>query len=208
MAKNKLETISGNTFNGPTNIFSGDYNAGLGENIKEPVASYTTVPVWRTPFTLAVLTWLSVIIGVAGLFPIYKVFEPLIQVFTLHTLNLGKETSIPNTTIYVTLSILALFFFCICLFLRKVVKNETRHALIFDFSIKGSDGRITLDKVKPGKCPICGGKMKYYNKVTEWKDITDSEGRTEREILKRRPVLECKRNPDHWFLVDPAEDKI
>ncbi len=57
-------------------------------------------------------------------------------------------------------------------------------------------------------CPQCGGKMKYYNKPVEWREILRSDGSTKREVTKRIPVLECKRNAEHWYAVDPAEDRV
>lgn len=54
----------------------------------------------------------------------------------------------------------------------------------------------------------CGGKMKYYNKPIEWREILRSDGSIKREVTKRIPVLECKRNAEHWYSVDPAGDKI
>lgn len=50
--------------------------------------------------------------------------------------------------------------------------------------------------------------MKYYSKPIEWVDKYYSDGRTKREVTKRIPVLECKRNSEHWYEVDPAEDKV
>lgn len=52
------------------------------------------------------------------------------------------------------------------------------------------------------------GKMKYYNKPVEWREILRSDGSTKREVTKRIPVLECRRNAEHWYAVDPAEDRV
>ena len=50
--------------------------------------------------------------------------------------------------------------------------------------------------------------MKYFNKAIKWRDITYSDGRTKREVIKRVPALQCKRNSDHWFEVDPAAERL
>ena len=50
--------------------------------------------------------------------------------------------------------------------------------------------------------------MRYYNKLIEWVDTYYSDGKTKREITKRSPALECKRNSEHWYRVDTAEDRI
>ena len=51
-------------------------------------------------------------------------------------------------------------------------------------------------------------KMKYYNKQIEWVDKLYSDGKVKREVTKRIPVLECKRNSNHCYVVDYAEDKV
>lgn len=50
--------------------------------------------------------------------------------------------------------------------------------------------------------------MKYYNKPVEWIDRCYGDGKIKREITKRMPVIECTRNSEHCFRVDPAEDRI
>lgn len=50
--------------------------------------------------------------------------------------------------------------------------------------------------------------MKYFNKAVEWKDIKYSDGRTKREVIKKVPALQCMRNLEHWFKVDPASDRV
>lgn len=40
------------------------------EDLIEESATYQPEPLWRSPFTLAVLSWVSVIIGVLGIVPI------------------------------------------------------------------------------------------------------------------------------------------
>ena len=43
------------------------------------------------------------------------------------------------------------------------------------------------------------GKMKYYNKPIECRHG---------KITKAIPALECLRNHEHWYKVEPAEDRI
>lgn len=70
------------------------------------------------------------------------------------------------------------------------------------------EGRLHIEKIHIEKCPICGGKMKYFNKPVEWIDVLNSDGKIKREVTKRVPALQCKRNSEHWYRVDPAEDKL
>ena len=48
-------------------------------------------------------------------------------------------------------------------------------------------------------------KNALLHKPTQWIDRTDQNGVRHREVTERVPALECKRNPKHWFEVDPAE---
>lgn len=88
------------------------------------------------------------------------------------------------------------------------MKKQIRVPMVFNYAISGSDGRLTLEKIHIEKCPQCGGKMKYYNKAVDWNYKYYSDGRTKREVIKRMPVLECTRNSEHYYIVDPAEDKV
>ena len=92
--------------------------------------------------------------------------------------------------------------------LRSITKKETRHPLFFNYAISGLGRRITIEKIHIDKCPICGGTMKYFNKAVEWEYGKYSDGRTKREVIKKVPALQCKRNSNHWFEVDPAEDRV
>ncbi len=67
--------------------------------------------------------------------------------------------------------------------------------------------KITIEKIKISKCPLCGGTMKYYNKPLS-NGAPGAEGTSKSTVCKRVPVMECKRNPDHCYRVDPAGDKI
>lgn len=49
--------------------------------------------------------------------------------------------------------------------------------------------------------------MKYYARPAEWITHQDQNGNIKKEVTKRISVLECTRNPDHCFPVDPAEKR-
>ncbi|MWV42201.1 hypothetical protein GRF59_01030 [Paenibacillus sp. HJL G12] len=190
-------------FNGPTQIAAGDIiNNILNTNHQE--AKYTPEPTWRSPFTMAVLTWISFAIAIGGLLPIsIKIVKSGLNVFngTLKA-SVGFESQI--YLIYVILIIL----FVVFLSLRRIAKSQTRYPLFFNFAISGYGKRLTLEKIHIDKCPQCGGKMKYYNKPVEWREVQYSDGRRKRETTKRVPALECKRNSEHCYRVDPAEDML
>lgn len=189
-------------FNGPTQIVAGNVINNQ-SNSYEKKANYNPEPVWRSPFTLAVLSWISVVIGIIGLFPIGKIFKTAVDLFQSQ-----DKISILEVQPYIIMFMILIFLFLIFLPLRNIVKNQTRHPLFFNFAISGYGRRLTLEKIHIDKCPQCGGKMKYYNKPVQWVDKHYSDGRTKREVTKRIPVLECKRNAEHCYIVDPAEDKV
>lgn len=200
-SKSNINNVSGNIFNGPTNIVAGnDYSR---EAKEDKVASYTPEPVWRSPITMAMLLWMGFIISLLGLFPMYKMFEPEINLIT------NKRVKVDlNNNIYVIIFAVIFILFVLVLHLRSITKKETRHPLFFNYAISGLGRKITIEKIRIDKCPICGGTMKYFNKAVEWRNITYSDGRTKREVIKKVPALQCKRNSDHWCEVDPAGDKL
>lgn len=194
-------------FYGNTQIVNGDvYNHNvLSKENESPGAVYSPEPIWRSPITMAWLTWASFLISLTGLLPIYK----LIVKPALYLINNGaimKNGINNNIYIFVFMVIVILFFITITL--RKIAKYQTRYPLIFNYAISGIGHRISLEKISISQCPKCGGEMKYYNKPIEWDDIYYSNGSKKRRVTKTTPALECKRNSEHWYRVDPAEDKI
>lgn len=200
-AMSNINKVSGNVFNGPTNIVAGNNYSKKDEENK--VASYTPEPVWRSPITMAILSWIGFIISLIGLFPMYKIFEPVINLITNESIKVDS-----NNNIYVIIFAVILILFVLVMRLRSITKKETRHPLFFNYAISGLERKITIEKIHIDKCPICGGTMKYFNKAVEWRDITYSDGRTKRKVTKKVPALQCKRNLDHCFEVDPAADRV
>ncbi|MGV3110560.1 hypothetical protein [Streptococcus pluranimalium] len=198
-----------NSFNGGYNIGSGN-SAGGNQTInithpqdKQPVAGYNVEPIWRSPITMAVLTWISFIPTVGGLVSGFKVFEPLISIFS----QSDNSVSISDNSIYVILFGICLIVLILVLGLRGITKNQTRYPLVFNYAISGVGSKLTLEKIR-ANCPICNGKMKFFNKPIASRDILYSDGKIKTEVTKRTPALQCKRNSEHWFEVDPAEHKI
>ena len=198
-SKSNINNVSGNIFNGPTNIVAGNNYSKEAEEDK--VASYTPEPVWRSPITMAMLSWMGFIISLIGLFPIYKMFESVINLITNKSIKVDL-----NNNIYIIIFAVLFILFVLVLCLRNITKKETRHPLFFNYAISGLGRKITIEKIRIDKCPICGGTMKYFNKAVGC--ITYPDGRTKLEVTKKVPALQCKRNSDHWYEVDPAADKL
>lgn len=201
-SNSKVSNISGNVFNGPTNIIN-ENNTDFTHN-KESGALYESVPIWRSPITMGILSWISVIIGVAQLFPLYKIIEPLIDIFIKNE----SDVSSGNNAVYVFAFLVLLTIFITAMGLRSIAKNQTRHPLFKNYAISGLGKKITVEKIRTKKCPQCGGEMIYYNKPVEWEPKVDSDGKVKHVVSKRVPALECKRNPKHWYEVDPAEERL
>lgn len=71
----------GNTFNGPTQMIGSVVINSPHEDLIEESATYQPEPLWRSPFTLAVLSWVSVIIGVLGIVPIGNIIGSALSLF-------------------------------------------------------------------------------------------------------------------------------
>lgn len=200
-SKSNINNVSGNVFNGPANIIAGNNYSQKDEENK--VASYTSEPVWRSPITMGILTWIGFILAIIDFFPMYKIFEPVINLIINKSIKVDS-----NNIIYVIVSLVIMFFLVLIIWLRSITKKETRHPLFFNYAISGLGRKITIEKIHIDKCPICGGTMKYFNRAVEWRNITSSDGKTKYEVTKKVPALQCNRNSDHWYEVDPAVDKL
>lgn len=200
-SKSNINKFSGNVFNGPTNIVAG--NNKFSEHEEDRAAKHTPEPVWRSPITMAILTWMGFFISLIGVFPLYKTLEPVINLLTNKSIQVDTNNTIYAEIFAVTMLVLVLIFW-----LRDITKKETRYPLFFNYAISGLGRKITIEKIHIEKCPICGGKMKYFNKPVEGIDMPNSDGKTKPEVTKTVPALQCNRNSDHWYKVDPAEDKL
>lgn len=205
-SKNRNENNFNDAMNfyGTTQIATGDIINNNNSDSSTIKATYTPEPKWRSPFTLAVLTWISFIIAVLGIFPLGKL---VVNVWKLFKGNIQAIVDFATQTYLIILTIL-IFLFILFFSLRRIVKKQIRVPLILNYAINGFGGCIVLEKIHIAKCPICGGKMKYYNKPVEWREVMHSDGSIKREVIRKIPALECKRNHEHFFGVDPAEDKI
>ncbi len=169
-----------------------------------PIASYEAVPKWRSPITQALLSWLGLFVGLMSLFPLLKIGQLAVDLFRSGPRQVSGGDGFITWPIVLLVLILVLI---VVLSLRRVTSGQLRKPLIFGWALSGSGRRITLEKIVAGKCPHCGGKMRYYNKPVQWIDHREASGKQWREVTERVPALECKRNPKHWVEVDPAEDQ-
>lgn len=203
------------SFNGGTNIGVGNtaggdiYVAGRDVHIQKngeerPVAKYEAKVIWKTPLTKSVLSLSGILSSLASAFTIFKSIEPLINWF--RNSKTGQFKGINENFVFIFLGIFLLTI--IIFYLRSITSKETRYPLMFNYALSGIGNRLSIEKVEVAACPICNGKMKYYNKPIAWDRIIDSNGNEKRIVTERVPALECKRNSKHWAEVDPAEYKV
>ena len=112
-SKSNINNVSGNVFNGPTNIVAGNNYSKKDEEGK--VATYRPEPVWRSPITMAILSWMGFIISLIGLFPLYKIFEPVINLITNGSIKVDS-----NNSIYLIIFIVIMILFVLVVCLRSI----------------------------------------------------------------------------------------
>ena len=173
------------------------------EDFVEEPATYKPEPLWRSPFTLAVLSWVSVIIGVLGIVPIGNIMGSALSLFD----DSFQRKTTAELQLWTWLFLIAMILLIIFTALRRIAKKQVRYPLFCNLAISGYGKRIVIEKIHISKCPRCGGEMRYYNKPQEWRDYY-VDGKVKREVIKRVPVLECKRNTEHCYRVDTAEDRV
>lgn len=191
---------------GGGDIHGGVFQAGgdiiVGPATPEPpIATYEPVPLWRSPLTLAWLSWIGLLLGIAGVIPFWKLVEPIVKLVS------GSSADQPGLSqvIWGAVLVVVIFLLILTLSLRRTAKTETRRPLMFGLAISGHGRRITFERIRAEKCPKCGGSVRYYDKPTQWINHREANGRRWREVTERVPALECRRNQKHWFEVDPAE---
>lgn len=179
------------------------YPQGGSSNTKD-VPEYEVKWSWRSPLTLAVLTWVSVVLGVLSLGSVYKVFEPLVSGL-LDGAGFDAASSAQPIWIYVFIGIILLF--AIAMILRRIASNETQHLSRFSFlpAITGWGRRIGFARLK-GRC-VCGGKLRFYSKAVGFSPPDPQTGK--QRVTEREMTAECVRDPRHhtWRVETTDQDE-
>ena len=202
--KNTNQNLNiGNTFIGPTQMFGSVVLNSLDDKFSNDNATYKTEPLWRSQITLAVLNWVSFFIALVGIFPIENIINSLGKFFD----GTFQGNIIYELQKWILFFLVVVILLCILMRLRKIAKKQIRYPLFGNLAISGFGNRIIIEKIDISKCPRCGGKMRFYNKPQKIL-YYDNNGNVREIIEKRVPVFECRRNPEHFYFVDIAEDKI
>lgn len=150
----------------------------------------------RSPLTLTVLTWVSVILGLLSLGSGYKFFEPLIAALVDAVIAVLDGAEFPNAPevplVWFSALLSLMLLFVIAVLLRRIAKNETQHLSRFSMfpAITGWGRRIGFARLK-GKC-ICGGKLRFYSRKVDSGTQAGGQGVSEREM-----TAQCVRDPKH-----------
>ena len=67
-----------NSFNNWNNNAGRDVNI-INQNQPEKIATYEPEPIWRSPITMAVLSWIGFFTSIGSLLPLYNFFEPIVK---------------------------------------------------------------------------------------------------------------------------------
>lgn len=190
-----VKNNSGTTYVAGQNINIYSREQALSQNCK-----FTQEPLWRSPITQAALTWISFLMGLFDCIPLFGIIKNFCALFN-ENITVRSHSNIQiNFIIFSAIFIV----WCFSLYLRTITKRQTMQPLFFNIAVSGYGKRLSFIKIH-ATCPKCGGKMRYYRKPTEWiQDYNSSK----KQITKRAPVLECKRNPEHSYYLDPAVESI
>ncbi|ORB59655.1 hypothetical protein BST43_06565 [Mycobacteroides saopaulense] len=168
---------------------------------QEPVAEYKAAWSWKSPVTMATLTWLSTVLGVLGVIAGWQGLKPFFSLLSGSLIAEGPPSVWP----------IAVFAALLCgvlaaLGLRRVVKHRTQWFPPVSWLpvVTGWGGHLGLARLE-GTCPRCGGKLRFYDKPTGWRNNPET-GR--REVAERTMAAECTRNSAHWWSVDKTDDLL
>lgn len=165
---------------------------------QQPPAEYKTAWSWKSPVTMATLTWLSVVLSIVGVIAGWQGLQPF---FSLLSGSLGSQD--PPSIWWMVVFFTALGIVIVAIGLRRIIKLGIQWFPPVPWLpvVAGWDGHIGLARLD-GACPSCGGKLKFYDKPTRW-DVSE-DGK--RKVAERTMAAECTRNSDHWWRVDKTDN--
>lgn len=178
-------------------VFYPQSGSGQSGNVPEYEVKWS----WRSPLTLAALTWFSVILGVLSLGSGYKAFEPLVSAL-LSGGGIANAPDMQPLWIYILFGLLLLFV--VAMVLRRTASNETQHLSRFSLlpAITGWGRRIGFARLK-GKC-TCGGRLRFYSKPVAYSPPDPQTGK--QRVAEREMTAECVRDPNnHAWRVETTD---
>lgn len=152
---------------------------------------------------MGILSWVGLFISLIGLFPVYQIVKPFINILKYKSLEISS-----NYLTYIWIFLVLALILVTVISLRNIVKKELRYPLFFNYAISGQEKKINIEKIIPPNCDICNDntKMKYHYKV-ELREVERLDGSIKREVIKKSPAFICTRNSDHYIKIDPTVDR-
>lgn len=172
-----------------------------------PAGEFDPVPLWRSPFTSGVLTWVSVLLGAAAFLPGWKVLEsakpgagPLFR-------NGDSQAGAPSGMLAVLALAFLVVLFAATASLASVAYREVRLRLFGSFALNGLGRRITLERIETKPCPTCGGRLQFRTVPLAWVPKYVNGTYTGREVTAKTMGIVCNRDSDHWWRVQSADPR-
>ena len=168
---------------------------------QEP-APYEVKWSWKSPFTQAMLGWIGVALGLVSFLAGYQAFGPNFSSL-LNGEGASLETGIAPDAAWIYVFLAAIVLLAVVIGLFRVAKNQTqRVGPSFLPVLTGWDHRLGLARFT-GSCSMSRGKLRFCNKPTQ--RAVNLESGVRGKILELQMAMECVRNGDHWWRMDPAE---
>lgn len=156
---------------------------------------------WKSPLTQAVLGWVSVFLSIFSAASFYRLIR----------LALGSSGDAPALTAASSGVWLALFACCLVALLLALAMWRIVRLRLHAFTpisflpvATESEGHFAVAKYE-GTCRTCDGKLRFYKRPVEWKSVPAFGGGTRDKVTKRVMAAECRRNPEHWWKLDPTD---
>lgn len=205
--------VVGRDNHGPINV----YAVGAAEE-DQP---YEIKKLRLLPLTERVLNLLAAIVGLGTFVAGWQVLKvPVAQIKRLLVYGrvpiedpkLFSQSVVPVIILMALGLTLALLLAARRLVRRRLPAFPSTSLLPATAGVTDKQGRGRLAFIRfGGRCQhkvgqkVCGGKLRFYNKPTEWTDHYTADGRKRRETTERRPAAECIRNSRHWYEIDIAD---
>lgn len=186
---------------GSQHVHNGPYYAGNPQQGSDTAAQIETKWSWSSPLTQARLAWLGLFFAILPFTSLYKLIVPVIDAAAF-----TQSGSQPSAQ-YVWVALLVVGFAALLAIgtMWRIVHLRI-HALSNHWMLPAAtevDGRFAIARFR-GKCPHCDAKLRFYNKPVHWTNYTDEHGNSKQKVTEREMAAECRRNPKHWWSIDPT----
>lgn len=186
---------------GSQHIHNGPYYDGSPQQDSKPEAQIETKWSWSSPLTQARLAWLGLLFSILPIASLFKLIKPVVD----GTAFVESASQPSAQYIWIVVLLIGLTALLAIGTMWRIVHLRI-HALSNHWMLPAAtevDGRFAIARFR-GTCPYCDAKLRFYNKPVDWLDYADEHGNTKRKVIEREMAAECRRNPKHWWSIDPT----